>query len=50
MNKINEMIEMMNTIEKDSEFPIDVRTLAVEVQVSLMKIKLLILEGNDKEI
>jgi hypothetical protein len=42
MENIDELIKFMEAIQMDSDFEIDIRKCSVEVQVSLMKFKLLI--------
>ena len=48
MDKIAYMIELLKIIEKDNEFPVNIRCTAVEAQIPLMKLELL-LKGVDYE-
>ena len=42
MEKIQEVLEIMKIMEKDSEFPTDVRIAALQAQIALMKVILLL--------
>jgi hypothetical protein len=42
LNNINTLISLMEKVEKDSDFNIDLRVQAVEIQVALLKFKVLL--------
>lgn len=44
MEKVEEMIKLLDLVEKDSVFPINVRTAALEANVGLMKLLVVMYE------